>query len=39
MKALGAVHFKGNWTDKKNQNTAFIAPLGTWNWPPALSHR
>lgn len=46
MKALGVVHFKGNWTNigkqkrnKKNKkknprHTAFIVPRHCWNTPP-----
>lgn len=51
MKALGVVHFKGNWTNigkqkrnKKNKkknprHTAFIVPRHCWNTPPPQGHQ
>lgn len=42
MKALGVVHFKGNWTNKNNNkkiktvHTAFIVPFQLWNTPPQI---
>lgn len=43
MKALGVVHFKGNWTNiekkkktQKTQHTAFIVPFHFWNTPPKV---